>query len=55
MLRQIVNEMDREGGRRLETEIDKLYAIMSAGNPDRNQAAAQARTTAETAGRWRNR
>ena len=24
---------------------------MSAGNPDRNQAAAQARTTAETAGR----
>ena len=51
VLRQIVNEMDREGGRRLETEIDKLYAIMSAGSPDRNQAAAQARTTTEIAGR----
>lgn len=51
VLRQIVNEMDREGGRRLETEVDKLYAIMSSGNPDRNQAAAQARTTAEAAGR----
>ena len=51
VLRQIVNEMDREGGRRLETEVDKLYAIMSAVSPDRNQAAAQARTTADVAGR----
>ncbi|MBZ5633850.1 MAG: cytochrome c family protein [Acidobacteriia bacterium] len=51
VLRQIVNEMDREGGRRLETEIDKLYAIMSAGNQDRNQAAAQARATSDVAGR----
>ena len=51
VLRQIANEMDREGGRRLETEIDKLYAIMSAGNPDRNQAAAQARATSDVAGR----
>src|SRR6185503_8483157 len=51
VLRQIANEIDREGGRRLETEVDKLYAIMSSGNPDRNQASAQARSTAETAGR----
>jgi len=51
VLRQIANEMDREGGRRLETEVEKLYAIMSAGNPDRNQAAAQARATADVAGR----
>jgi uncharacterized heparinase superfamily protein len=51
VLRQIVNEIDREGGRRLETEVDKLYGIMSAVNPDRNQAAAQARATSETAGR----
>ena len=51
VLRQIVNEMDREGGRRLETEVEKLYAIMSSGNPDRNQAAAQARATADVAGR----
>jgi hypothetical protein len=51
VLRQIVNEMDRESGRRLETEVDKLYAIMSSGNPDRNQAAAQARATAETVSR----
>jgi len=51
VLRQIVNEMDREGGRRLEIEVDKLYSIMSAGNPDRNQAAAQARTTSDVAGR----
>jgi hypothetical protein len=43
--------MDRESGRRLETEVDKLYAIMSSGNPDRNQAAAQARATADVAGR----
>ena len=33
VLRQIVNEMDREGGGRLETEVDKLYAIMSSVNP----------------------
>jgi hypothetical protein len=51
VLRQIVNEMDREGGRRLEAEVDKLYAIMSAGNPDRTQAAAQARAISETMGR----
>jgi hypothetical protein len=51
VLRQIVNEVDREGGRRLETEVEKLYAIMSTGNPDRNQAAAQARATADVAGR----
>jgi len=51
VLRQIVNEIDREGGRRLETDVEKLYAIMSAGNPDRTQAAAQAQVIAETAGR----
>jgi hypothetical protein len=51
VLRQIVNETDREGGRRLENEVDKLYAIMSSGNPDRTQAAAQARATADVAGR----
>jgi hypothetical protein len=51
VLRQIVNEIDRESGRRLETDVEKLYAIMSAGNPDRNQAATQARATAEIAGR----
>jgi hypothetical protein len=51
VLRQIVNEMDRDGGRRLETEVDKLYAIMSSGSPDRDQAAAQARATADIVGR----
>jgi Cytochrome c554 and c-prime len=51
VLRQIANEMDRESGRRLETEVDKLDTIMSSGNPDRTQAAAQARTTADIAGR----
>jgi hypothetical protein len=51
VLRQIVNEMDRESGRRLDTEVQKLYVIMSGGNPDRNQAAAQAKTTADVAGR----
>jgi hypothetical protein len=51
VLRQIVNETDREAGRRLETDVEKLYAIMSGGSPDRSQAAAQARITAETAGR----
>ena len=51
VLRQIVNEIDRESGRRLDTEVGKLYGIVTAGNPDRNQAAAQARITAETAGR----
>ncbi|MCU1337314.1 MAG: hypothetical protein JWO19_2895 [Bryobacterales bacterium] len=51
VLRQIVNEVDREGGRRLETEVEKLYAIMSSGNADRTQAAAQARATSEIAGR----
>jgi hypothetical protein len=51
VLRQIVNNMDRESGRRLETEIEKLYAIMSAGTPDRTQAAAQARRTADVAER----
>jgi hypothetical protein len=51
VLRQIVNEVDREGGRRLESDVEKLYGIMSSGNPDRNQAAAQARATAEAAGR----
>jgi hypothetical protein len=51
VLRQIVNELDPEGGRRLETEVERLYTVMSTGTPDRNQAAAQARATAETAGR----
>lgn len=51
VLRQIVNEVDHENGRSLETEIDKLYAIVSSGNPDRNQAAAQARMAADAAGR----
>lgn len=51
VLRQIANEVDRESGRRLEAEIDKLYGIMSAANADRNQAAAQARATSEIAGR----
>jgi len=51
VLHQIVNEVDRDGSRRLDTEVDKLYAIMSAGNPDRNQAAVQARATADVAGR----
>jgi uncharacterized heparinase superfamily protein len=51
VLRQIVNEMDREDSRRLETEIEKLYAIMSTGNPDRNQAAVQARATADVVSR----
>jgi hypothetical protein len=51
VLHQIVNELDRDGGRRLDTEVEKLYAIMSGGNPDRNQAAAQARTTADIASR----
>ena len=51
VLRQIVNEMDREAGRRLETEVDRLYGIMSSVNPDRGQAAAQARTAADLAAR----
>jgi hypothetical protein len=51
VLRQIANEVDRDNGRRLETEIEKLYGIMSAANADRNQAAAQARATSEIAGR----
>jgi len=51
VLRQIANEIDRESGHRLETEVDKLYAIMSSGNPDRNQAVAQARATADVASR----
>jgi hypothetical protein len=51
VLRQIVNEVDREEARRLETEIENLYGIMSSASADRNQAAAQARTTAEVAGR----
>jgi hypothetical protein len=51
VLHQIANEVDRDGGRRLEVEVEKLYAILSAGNPDRNQAAAQARATAEAASR----
>lgn len=50
VLRQILNEIDRDNARRLEAEVDKLYAIMSSGNPDRNQAAAQARATADVAG-----
>jgi Cytochrome c554 and c-prime len=51
VLRQIASEMDQEDGRRLETEVEKLYGIMSAGSPDRMQAAAQARVTSETASR----
>ena len=51
VLRQIVNDVDRDGGRRLETEIEKLYGIMSTASSDRNQAAAQARITSEIAGR----
>ncbi|HSP67722.1 MAG TPA: multiheme c-type cytochrome [Bryobacteraceae bacterium] len=51
VLRQIANEVDRDNGRRLETEIEKLYGIMSATNADRNQAATQARATSEIAGR----
>jgi len=51
VLRQIANEMDRDTGRRLEAEIDKLYGIMSVANADRNQAAAQARATSDVAGR----
>ena len=51
MLRHIVNEVDRENASRLNCEIEKLYGVMSAASADRNQAAAQARTTAEVAGR----
>jgi len=51
VLRQIVNEIDRESGRRLETEVEKLYSIMSSASPDRSQAAAQARATADVASR----
>lgn len=51
VLRQIVNDVDRDGGRRLETEIEKLYGIMSTASSDRSQAAAQARITSEIAGR----
>jgi transcriptional regulator of acetoin/glycerol metabolism len=51
VLRQIANDVDRDGGRRLETEIEKLYGVMSSANADRNQAAAQARTTSEIASR----
>ena len=51
VLRPIVTEMDREGGRRLEPEVDKLSAIMSTVNPDRTKAAAQARATGDAADR----
>src|SRR5204863_10049702 len=51
ILRQIANDVDRDGGRRLETEVEKLYGIMSAASADRSQAAAQARTTSEIASR----
>lgn len=51
VLRQILNETDRENGRRLETEIDKLYGLASTLNGDRNQAATLAGTTADLAGR----
>jgi hypothetical protein len=51
VLRHIVSEVDRENASRLNSEIEKLYGMMSAANADRNHAAAQARTTAEMAGR----
>jgi hypothetical protein len=51
VLRQIVNEVDRDDARRLETEVDKLYGIMSASNADRGQAASQARVASDVAGR----
>jgi hypothetical protein len=47
----VLPHIDLAGERLLLTEAEKLYAIMSAVNPDRTKAAAQARATADMADR----
>jgi Cytochrome c554 and c-prime len=47
----VLPHIELAGERMLLTEVEKLYAIMSAVNPDRTKAAAQARTTADVADR----
>ena len=50
VLRQVVNQVDRGGGQ-LESEINKLYALVSAPASDRAQIATLAANTAELADR----
>jgi len=47
----MLSHFDFAGERLLPGEVEKLYAIISAVNPDRTKAAAQARATAEIADR----
>lgn len=51
VLRQVVSEVDHNDSRQLETEIDKLYDLVTALASDRSQIASQAIATAELAGR----
>jgi cytochrome c554/c'-like protein len=47
----VLPHIDLTGERQLLTEVEKLYSIMSAVNPDRSKAAAQARATADVTDR----
>jgi hypothetical protein len=51
VLRQVINEVDRGSGQQLESEINRLYGLVSALASDRTQITNQAGSTAETADR----
>jgi hypothetical protein len=51
LLRHVVSEVDPNDSRELETEVNKLYELVTALASDRTQIASQANATAELAGR----
>jgi len=51
ILRQVVGEEDPGSARELESDIDRLYGMISSLNPDKGQVTALANSTAEVAAR----
>jgi hypothetical protein len=51
LLRHVVSEVDSGDSRQLETEVTRLYELVTALASDRAQIASQASATAELAGR----
>ncbi len=49
VLHQVINEVDRGSGQQLQTEVNRLYGLVSALASDRAQIASQAANAAELA------
>jgi hypothetical protein len=51
VFRKIIQEADRGGAQQLESEMGRVYSLVTALNSDRRQVTSQATSTAETADR----